>query len=265
MRYRAALLVSLFIWAPLSVAHAELFPFTAVLEIRASVGAEPASFELLSLQTTGTAEVDGGVVRIPSGVLSAVVPGLSGFGGALLNGPATFSAGGAGPGSTCPLARMQEICIDGGGFGGVMALAGVTHEGQALSVWGLGGTSVGSTASGLTRTEEGTRWTEGRASAWYYIFEIDGTPFRLREVGTFRGLPSTFTGTGLPGFSLVTPMVVTADSFVSLDNARAVAKLRIDFGPRPVPLGGAGVIAVLLALAGVMRLSLGRSHFKGLD
>jgi len=259
MRYRIALLVSLLVWAPLSAAHAELFPFTAVLEIRASVGAEPASFELLSLQTTGTAEVSNGVVRIPAGVLSAVVPGLSGFGGALVNGPATFSAGGAGSGSTCPLIRMQEICIDGGGFGGVMALAGVTHQGQALSVWGLGGTSVGSTVSGLTRMEEGTRWTEGSAFALFYIPEIDPTPFGITEVGTFRGLPNTFVGTGLPGFSLVTPMVVTADSFVSLDNARAVAKLRIDFGPRPVPLGGTGVIAVLLALAGVMRLSLERS------
>jgi len=259
MRYRGALLASLFILAPPGVANAELFPFTAVLEISASVGADPLQFDLLSVQATGTAEISGGVVRIPAGALSAIVPDLSGFGGALVNGPATFSAGGAGPGSTCPLSHMQEICIDGGGFGGVMALAGVTHEGQALSVWGLGGTRVGSTASGLTRIEAGTRWTQGDASAWYYIPELDPTPFRLREVGTFRGLPSTFAGAGLAGFSLVTPMVVTADQFTSADNARAVAKLRIDFGAKPVPVGGAGIIAVLLALAGAMRLGLERS------
>jgi len=259
MRYGIALLASLFVLAPPGFAHAEVVRFTGVLEIQASVGVSFDGFQLLSVDVTGAAEIDGGVVRIEAAEFSAVVPNVSGFGGTLVNGPATFSAAGAGPGASCPLTRMQEICIDGGAFGGVMALGGVTHEGQALSVWGLGGIHTGSTASGVTRAEEGTRWTEGNASAWYYVPEIDpGTPFLLSGVGTFRGLPSTFAGVGLPGFSLVTPMVVTAALPTSSKNVRAVATLRVDFDAKPVPIGGAGVLAVLLVIAGMVRLRLTR-------
>ena len=139
-----------------------------------------------------------------------------------------------------------------------MALGGVTHEGQALSVWGLGGSKVGATASGVTRAEEGTRWTEGNAAAWYFIPEIDPTPFAITGVGTFRGLPGAITGAGVPGFSLVTPMVVTADLPTSSKNVRAVATLRIDFGAKPVPIGGTGILAVLLVIAGVARLRFTR-------
>lgn len=253
MRFRGALLVSLLALAPLAPARAERVAFSGILEVRASVGTSPYDFELLSVAVAGMAEVDAGVVKIPASELSAAVPGVSGFGGTLVNGPATFSAGGAGPGSTCPLIGTQEICIDGGGFGGVMALAGVTHEGQALAVWGLGGANAGSTASGLPRIEQGTRWTEGNASAWYYIFEIDATPFAITAAGTFRGLPGTHTATGPAGFSLVTPMVVTANLGSSTKNVRAMANLRVDFDVQPAPIGGAGIIATLLVLAGLAR------------
>jgi hypothetical protein len=259
MRYGIALLTSLFVLAPPSLSHAEVARFTGVLEIQASVGVSVDSFQLLSVDVAGAADIDGGVVRIDAGEFSAVVPNASGFGGTLINGPATFSAAGAGSGSSCPLIGMQEICIDGGAFGGVMALGGVTHEGQALSVWGLGGTHTGSTASGISRAEEGTRWTEGNASAWYYVLEIDpATPFLLSGVGTFRGLPGTFAAVELPGFSLVTPMVVTADLPTSSKNVRAVAMLRVDFDAKPVPTGGAGILAILLVSAGMARLRLTR-------
>lgn len=260
MYYGLVLLVPLLVLAPVRIARAELVPFTGVLEIRTSVGTNPGSFQLLSVEAAGVAEIDGGVVRIPGGEFSAIVPNLSGFGGTLANGPATFAASGAGAGSSCPLTQTQEICIDGGGFGGLMALGGLTHAGQMLSVWGLGGSSPGSTASGVPRVEEGTRWTEGNAAAWYYVVEVDpATPFVLSDVGSFRGLPSTFAGEGLPGFSLVTPMVVTAGLPGSSKNVRAIAALRIDFGERSVPVGGAGILAVLLGLAGVMRLRLARA------
>jgi hypothetical protein len=260
MRRAVALLAPLLLSMAATLAGAEQVPFSAVLEIRASAGQDLYGFPLLSAQATGVAEIEAGVVRLPAGELSALVPGLSGFGGTLVNGPATFSAAGAGPGSSCPLTQVQEVCIGGGGFGGVMALNGVSQEGQALAVWGLGGSSVGSTSSGLSRVEEGTRWTQGTASAWYYVLEVDpGTPFLLSDVGSFRGLPSTFAGEGLPGFSVVTPLVVTADLPTSMKNARAVAKLRIDFGGAPVPIGGVWVLALLLALIGAMRLVFVRS------
>ena len=221
------------------------------------MGVSVDSLQLLSVDVAGAADIDAGVVKIDAAEFSAVVPNVSGFGGTLINGPATFSAAGGGPGSSCPLIAMQEICIDGGAFGGVMALGGVTHEGQALFVWGLGGTHTGATASGIERVEEGTRWTEGSASAWYYVPEIDpATPFLLSGVGTFRGLPGTFAGAGSPGFSLVTPMVVTADLPTSSKNVRAVARLRVDFDAKPVPTGGAGILALLLAGAGMARLRL---------
>jgi hypothetical protein len=235
------------------VARAETVPFDASIQIRASVGQDPVGFELISLHASGNAEIDGGVVRFPAGAVSGPIPTLSGFGGTLANGSATFSASGAGAGSTCPLsfASPQEICIDGGGFGGVMALSGITQEGQALAVWGVGGTGM-ATVSGVPRTVEGTRWTRGGASAYFLVTELDPvTPFLLSGAGTFRGLPSTYEGPGLPGFSLVTPMVATAQLAGSSKNVRALATLRIDFTPAAVPLGGPGVLAALLLATGV--------------
>lgn len=254
MRSCTPLLGALLILGSPGLAASEVVPFSGILEVRASVGASPDPFLLLAVDVTGTAEIDGGIVSIAAGELTAVVPNVSGFGGTLVNGAASFAAAGAGPGSSCPLADWQEICIAGGGFGGVMALAGFTHEGQALTVWGRGGVEVGSTASGVVRTEEGTLWTEGNASAWYYVPEIDPTPFAILAAGSFRGLPSTITGGVVPGFSLVTPMVVTASLPNSSKNVRAVATLRIDLGVSPVPIGGVGALALLLTLAGLARL-----------
>jgi hypothetical protein len=261
MRTRHRIAIALLLAAGIpGVAAADPYPFTAVLEIEASVGMDPEPFELLSVQRSGVAEIQAGVVTLPAGLLSVAVPGLAGFGGTLVNGPGSFSAGGAGAGSTCSLIETQEVCIAGGGFGGVMALDGVTHESQSLAVWGVGGSSVGATPGGVPRTVEGTRWTQGAASAWYYVPELDPTPFVLDGVGTFRGLPGTHMGPGVPGFSLVTPMVVTTRIPTSEGNARAVARLRIDFGPIAVPTAGGGVLAALLALAGVVALASARSR-----
>ena len=251
---RGLLVLILTVWGLATQSRAAVVAFTGVVEIEASVGTDPNSFELLSVPVSGLAHIDGGVVRIAASAIHTAVPNLANFGGTLVNGAATFSVGGAGPGSTCPLIEMQEVCIDGGGFGGVMALGGVTHAGQALSVWGIGGSQVGMTTSGLSRTEEGLLHTAGRARAFYYIPETDPTPFAITKTGSFRGLPSTFTGTGVAGFSLVTPMVVTANLPTSGDNARAVAILRIDFNPQSVPLGGTSLLALLLVTVGLVRL-----------
>lgn len=254
MRCAVTLLAPLLACLPPSLALAEQVPFTAVLEIRASVGTSTESFPLLSLETAGVAAVDAGVVRIPAAELTGLVPELSGFGGSLVNGPATFQAGGAGAGSSCPLTQVQEVCIEGGGFGGVMQLGGVSQAGQAIPVWGVEGTGTGSTASGVPRTVRGRRWTQGNAAVWYYVTEVDpATPFLLSASGSFRGLPSTFAGEGLPGFSLVTPVALTSALPTSEQNVRGIAVLRIDFA-RPVPVGGIGVLALLLGALGAARL-----------
>ncbi len=143
-----------------------------------------------------------------------------------------------------------------------MLLGGVQHAGQALVVWGAGGTNVASTSSGLARTEAAKLWTEGSADAWYYVPEIDPTPFLISQVGTFRGLPSTFAGPGDPGFTLVTPMMVTADLPVSIHNVRGVARLRIDFNTISVPTAGAAALAILLAVVGMAQLRRQRSYSR---
>ncbi len=147
-----------------------------------------------------------------------------------------------------------------------MLLEGVQHDGQALVVWGAGaaGTHVGSTSSGLTRTEAGTLWTEGVAAAWFYVPEIDPTPFTIHQSGTFRGLPSTFAGSGDPGFTLVTPMIVSSsDVSGSIHNARGIARLRIDFVGTPVPTAGAALLAMLLAAVGMAQLKRQRCQRSG--
>jgi hypothetical protein len=151
-------------------AVAATWPFTGQLEIQTSVGREPTAGLLFSVSLSGTAEIEGGVVRIPAGAISIPVPSAFGFDGTLRNGPGTFSPGGAGAGATCPLIDTQEVCVDGGGFGGAMALNGMAQLGQDLERFGLPGTNLGMTASGLQRREGGTHWTDGQASAWYFIY-----------------------------------------------------------------------------------------------
>jgi hypothetical protein len=252
------LLAFLLPFAPAS-AEAGSFPFTGTLEVVTSVGARPGSSALVSVAVNGTADVTAGVVLVPAGEISAVLPSLSGFSGTLVNEAGSFFTGGAGPGSSCPLVEIQEICIQGGGFGGQMAMKGALHAGQALEVWGSSATHLGMTSAGLSRTEAAMPFTAGTAAVWYYVPETDPTPFTIAGSGTFRGLPSTFTGTGAAGFSLVTPMMVTADLPVSAHNVRAIATLRIHFQRTPrVPTGAALLLAAALGVAGVRRLSRDR-------
>lgn len=250
---RLSLLIGLSLALPVRAAEV---PFAGTLEIIASVGTDPYDFRLLSVPVAGQADVSGDVVRIGAGQINAAIPAISGFGGTLVNGPGTFSAGGAGAGSTCPLVALQEVCIDGGGFGGGMRLSGVTQLGQPLAVWGLSGTIAGQTASGVPRDEQGRLWTQGHASAWYYIYEIDATPFAVMSSGTFRGLPGTAAGDA--GFSLVVPMIVHAHNGSSLRNARAIARLRVDFVPRAVPLGAVGLLGAALVALGIFYARTGR-------
>lgn len=253
-RIRACFALAVLSWLAAALpAQAALVPFHGTLEITVSTGTMPGSFQLLSVPVSGTAEVTGTTVRIAAGEISAAVPAIAGFGGTLVNGAARFSTGGAGARSTCPLLLVQEVCIGGNGFGGAMALAGVTQAGQSLVAWGLGTMQTGMTASGLSRVEQARLWTEGNASAWYFIPEVDPTPFVIAQVGSFRGLPATQMEDA--GFSLVTPLAVTAASVSTADNVRVVARLRIDFAPRPVPLAGACLVAALLALTGSYRLA----------
>jgi hypothetical protein len=107
-------------------------------------------------------------------------------------------------------------------------------------------------------------WTEGVAAAWFYVPEIDPTPFTIHQSGTFRGLPSTFAGSGDPGFTLVTPMIVTSsDVSGSIHNARGIARLRIDFVGTPVPTAGAALLAMLLAAVGMAQLRRQRRQRSG--
>jgi hypothetical protein len=94
------------------------------------------------------------------------------------------------------------------------------------------------------------------ASVWFYVPELDPvTPFRIDATGSFRGLPGSLLGTGPPGFSSVTPMMVIANlPLASTHDVRAIARLRLDFGdaPVPVPLGGPHALALLALLLGVV-------------
>lgn len=254
-RNATSLIATLLLFAA-TPALAGSFPFTGSLEIVTSVGG-PTETQLVSIAVSGTAQIDAGVVVIPAGAISAAIPNLSGFSGTLMNAAASFSAGGGGPGSSCPLIAIQEICIPGGGFGGAMRLEGVQQAGQALVVWGSTGTNLGATSGAIARVEAATYWTQGAASVWYYIPESDPTPFTMMAEGSFRGLPSTFTGPGAAGFSLVTPMMVTSGMPVSTHNVRSVATLRVDFEPASVPTGGFALLAILFAGAGMWRLARG--------
>jgi hypothetical protein len=254
LRAPSKLVLTLFVLLsiPARAVDAAEVPFVGTLEILASVGLDVYDQTLLSVPIQGIADVSGSVVRIPSGEITAPVPPISGFSGTLVNGPATFSVGGAGAGSTCPLVELQEACIEGGGFGGVMRLSGVLHDGQALEVWGRSGSNPGMTSAGLSRTELARNWTEGHATAFYYILETDITPFAISATGTFRGLPASAPEN--VGFSLVTPMIVTSAGPSSLHNVRTLTRLRIDFSPRPVPLGALGPLVAVLVLVGLAHL-----------
>lgn len=230
-------------------ANAEPRPFTATLEIRASADAG-FEFPLLSTSGTGVADVTGGFVKIPAGVLSELVPAMAGFGGTVVNGPLTFSASGVGAGQICSFIAIQELCWDGGGFGGVMRLDGITRSGVPFEPFGEPGTGQ----SGIV---EGGPWTTGSASVFYFIPETDPTPFAIIDAGSFRGLPSTEPANA--GFSTVTPAMLTTNLAGSTGNARISAKLRIDF-PKAVPLGVAGSLAPILAALGVAAALRGRRH-----
>jgi len=233
-------------------------PYYATLELTVSSGTDPESTLLLTAPFSGMANVDAGVVNIPAGALSVGVPAAGGFAGQLVNGQLVLFVAGGGLGSTCPLIAIQERCIAGGGFGGVMALSGITHLGQDLGVWGSGGNGTGMTTGGLTRPVLATRWTTGMASAWYYILEADITPFALISTGSFGGLPSTHTGTGQTGFRVVTPMVVTGPTSSSLPNARGMATLTVRFAPQPLPLGGGVLLTAVVSGLGLAALRRAR-------
>ncbi|MBW2696145.1 MAG: hypothetical protein JRE70_06705, partial [Deltaproteobacteria bacterium] len=79
-RLHAGLLV-LALVAPASEVPAAEWPFTGQLEIRTSIGTNPADGQLLSVPLSGVAEIEAGVLRIPAGAISAAVPDLFGFGG----------------------------------------------------------------------------------------------------------------------------------------------------------------------------------------
>jgi hypothetical protein len=248
--------------ASASTARGELVPFTATLTIRVSLGLDTGSSQLLSVSESGMASVSSGVVQIPSGVFDETVPAVSGFGGMVVNVVGSFSPGGAGPPLSCPL-TTDNACVSGGGFGGGMALGGITQKGQGMSIWGVGGSAVDSTASGDQRVVRAAPWSTGTAEAWFYVLELDpGTPFLLSDQGSFRGLPSTISGTGPAGFTMVTPVVVTSLSNPgsSVNNVRGVARLRIDFEPEldSVPVLGSGIVAFLLCSYGTLILARGR-------
>ena len=125
-----------------NAARGELMPFTATLTIRVSLGLGIGSSQLLSVTKSGTASVSSGFVQIPSGVFSETVPAVGGLGGTVVNVAGGFSPGGAGPPLSCPLSS-DNACVSGGGFGGGMALGGITQMGQGLPIWGVGGSYRG--------------------------------------------------------------------------------------------------------------------------
>jgi hypothetical protein len=256
------LLVLLFLLAcfPAVTAKAAPVPFGWQLGLRVNVGAGSTSgVQLPALSGSGVAQVSAGSVSIGAGSIAGAVPTTAGFGGTLSNGAGVFSFGAVTPGFACPSNPNQLVgdlaCVSTGGFGGSLGLSGILHLGQGLSPWGAGGASLGQTASGQGRVVQAAPWTTGFATAWYFL-TIDPTPFALADHGTFRGLPSTFTGTGLPGFSLVTPMVITTTLGPILPvNARGIATLSIAFVPEPhsLLLVATGILA--LALHGRVRVS----------
>lgn len=245
-------------------AAADPVDFDAVLTVEVSAGGNPGKYRLLETAFSGVADASGGVVKFPAGSLDVAVPDVAGFGGTLVNGPGTFRRGGSGPVANCADSSARKVCIEGGTFGGEMALSGVTQAGDALPGWGLfhkGTVPVGRDAS---RQAVGAGWTAGVAYAWYFIPDRDLTPFRLDAAGTFRGLPSTFSGGGLPGFSLATPVVVHSSFGPSTADVRALARMRVDFVARrsDSSLGAVGLVAVVVAALALVGAgwSLRRAH-----
>ncbi|MCP5060686.1 MAG: hypothetical protein GY937_28650 [bacterium] len=246
-------LLLLLAYAPTGSASAGPVAFNWQLRLEVNVGAGPnSSVQLPPLSGTGIAQVSGGALSIAPGEIVAAIPTTMGFGGTISNGAGTFSSGAVSSGFACPSNAGQigvdTACVSSGGFGGLLSLSGLLHLGQGLSLWGLGGTNVGQTSSGLFRALQAAPWTTGFASAWYFL-TVDPTPFVLADRGTFRGLPSTFAGPGLPGLSLVAPMVVYSPIAVLPENARGIATLSITFVPEPrvLLLGATAVFALLLS------------------
>ena len=244
--------------APAAAASAEFIHYEASLQLYVSVGLMNQEVRMVDAAFSGLADVEAGVVSIAAGDLSAPLPTGVGFdGGTLVNGALTFSIGGAGPGETCDLIAIQERCIRGGGFGGVMPLIGVRHLGQALDAWGADAITTGTTSMGHTRVVSATRWTTGTGEAWFHIYE---SPFLVSGMGSFAGLPSTATAPGELGFRVVTPMVVTANQISIEANVRGLATLTVRFPSQPVPLTISTVLAGVLAAVGWARLRARSQH-----
>jgi hypothetical protein len=256
---RASLLAALLGGLPLPslAASAASVPIEAYLQLRISLGGTvadpfPAPFVLLESTRSGLATLSSGQLQVSPALFDvplAARRSFTGFGGTLRNGPGAFFDGGAGSEFECSLNfSVDNACVSSRGFGGRMSLGGITHLGQGLTVWGEGGTSVGGVTLPailtVTRIIQAAPWTTGSAINWYYL-PIDPTPFTFGGQGTFRGLPSTFTGTGPPGFTVVSPVV---GFFAPPEvNFRGVAELRIDFVPEPrlLLLSACGVCAGL--------------------
>lgn len=236
-------------------ASADLLPYEGDIRLIVSEGLSLSQETIVDASFSGLADIDTGLVQIAASAFSVPVNGTS-FGGVLVNGPLSFQFGGAATPPPCTPGTLPTFahaaCISGFGFGGVMPLSGVTQLGQGLSAWGSGANTTSlATSIGLPRVVMGPRWTTGFGAAFFIVPEV--TPFTqsIASVGSFMGLPTTFTGSE-PGFRVVTPMVVKSSLPTSLYNARGIAIMTIRFVPQPVPLAGAAVLAGALASVGYM-------------
>ncbi len=189
---------------------------------------------------SGTAQVSGGTLQIPAGVLSVTAltapiagePRLTRLTLTAANRSGSFSMSRNAGGQVCPL-NAAGVCTDQDGFNGTMVIQGML-AGTGADPFGIvlsDSSSVGVGIGGETTNPTGTRlsahfWTTRNA-------EVSSDP----GTGTGWGTQGSMAGSLAPGGSvtLVTPLRVELAS--GTPDLLGIASWQITFVPEPTTFG----------------------------